>query len=66
MTIVEDFQDLLAREMQKMSSGQVASLEEAMAGFDRLLKAGAIEPDRYCIEPIGEIYATERFTSRPQ
>ena len=55
MRIVDEFNSTVDREVGRMSSDDLVSVEQAMRQFDELVKAGAIQPERYKFEPIGTI-----------
>jgi|GEM_PF-5838206 len=55
MTIVKQFNDAIDRELSKLTKEQEISIDQAMSQFDQLVKSGAVEPERYKIEPIGTV-----------
>jgi len=55
MRIVEQFNEAIDRELSRLTQEQEALLEDAMLQFDMLVKSGAVQPERYKLEPIGTI-----------
>lgn len=60
MKIVEQFNEAVDRELARLTRDQETSMEHAMAQFDALVKSGAIEPERYKLEPISTIALDQR------
>jgi len=61
MRIVEQFNEAIDRELSRLTKEQETSLEDVMSQFDMLVKSGAVQPERYKLEPIG----TVSFGPRP-
>lgn len=55
MSIVEQFNKAIERELVKLPKDQAERLDQAMSQFDELVKAGIVQPDRYNLEPISTI-----------
>lgn len=55
MRIVDQFNETIDREIAKLSGKQKVSLEQVMSQFDDLVKTGAIQPERYKLEPISTV-----------
>lgn len=55
MTLVENFNIVVEREVGKLTQDQEASMEASMTKFDELIRVGAVQPERYRIEPISTV-----------
>ncbi|WP_322998805.1 hypothetical protein [Castellaniella sp.] len=60
MRIVEQFNETVDRELARLPKDQEVLMEHAMAQFDALVRSGAIQPERYKLEPIGTISLDRR------
>lgn len=55
MRIVEQFNETIDRELTRLTPEQEISLEQVMLQFDDLVRSGAIQPERYRLEPISTV-----------
>lgn len=55
MTLDKRTADVLARELAHRPAERAQRLADANDRFDRLVKAGAVHPDRYNLAPINPI-----------
>lgn len=52
MTLDKRTADVLARELAQRSAERAQRLADANERFDRLVRSGAVRPDRYNLAPI--------------
>lgn len=55
MTLVKQTAETLARELARRDGEQAQRLSEINDRFDRLVRTGAVQPERYNIAPINPI-----------
>jgi hypothetical protein len=55
MTLVKRTSDALAREAASRAGDQAKRLSDINERFDRLVRTGAVQPERYNIAPINPI-----------
>ncbi|MNJ50353.1 hypothetical protein D3C77_456240 [compost metagenome] len=55
MTLDKRTADVLARELAQRSAERAQRIADANERFDRLVRSGAVRPDRYNLAPINPI-----------